>query len=190
MKNQAAFLAHVYNYISIYTLRSIFTPSTKALAEIGKRQFAASIKFFISTSDNSTWHSQISSVKKQSKTRLFRFFFSHRLHNYPERHTFASFFMVLDLRLVKIGCRETINFFCLYTSTCSNPKLPGSTKKQPHPLPFFSAFIPSDADTLSEKPPRNVQKFTRRLEKSASTAENSTSTADFPTIIAQHWKTT
>ena len=24
---------------------------------------------------------------------------------------FAVFFMVLDLRLVKIGCRETINFF-------------------------------------------------------------------------------
>ena len=24
---------------------------------------------------------------------------------------FALFFMVLDLRLVKIGCRETINFF-------------------------------------------------------------------------------
>ena len=24
------------------------------------------------------------------------------------------FFMVLDLRLVKIGCRETINFFCPY----------------------------------------------------------------------------
>ena len=22
------------------------------------------------------------------------------------------FFMVLDLRLIKIGCRETINFFC------------------------------------------------------------------------------
>lgn len=111
MKNQAAFLAHVYNYISIYTLRSVFAPSTNALSEIGKRQFAASIKFFISTSDNSTWHSQISSVKKQSKTRIFVFFFSHRLHNYPERHTFASFFMVLDLRLVKIGCRETINFF-------------------------------------------------------------------------------
>lgn len=29
--------------------------------------------------------------------------------------TFALFFMVLDLRLVKIGCRETINFFCTYT---------------------------------------------------------------------------
>lgn len=42
---------------------------------------------------------------------LFRFFFFYRLHNYPESHTFASFFMVLDLRLVKIGCRETINFF-------------------------------------------------------------------------------
>lgn len=27
--------------------------------------------------------------------------------------TFALFFMVLDLRLVKIGCRETINFFLL-----------------------------------------------------------------------------
>ena len=27
---------------------------------------------------------------------------------------FAMFFMVLDLRLVKIGCRETINFF-VYT---------------------------------------------------------------------------
>ncbi len=24
------------------------------------------------------------------------------------------FFMVLDLRLTKIGCRETINFFCAY----------------------------------------------------------------------------
>mgnify|MGYP006879225703 CR=1 FL=1 len=28
-----------------------------------------------------------------------------------KRRTFALFFMVLDLRLVKIGCRETINFF-------------------------------------------------------------------------------
>lgn len=28
--------------------------------------------------------------------------------------TFALFFMVLDLRLVKIGCRETINFFCAF----------------------------------------------------------------------------
>ena len=121
---------------------AVFPPSAKALSETEKRQQAASIKFFINTSDNSTWHSQISSVKKQSKTRLFRFFFSHRLHNYPERHTFASFFMVLDLRLVKIGCRETINFFCLYTSTCSNPKLPGSTKKQPHPLPFFRHSSP------------------------------------------------
>ena len=31
-----------------------------------------------------------------------------------KRRTFALFFMVLDLRLVKIGCRETINFF-IYT---------------------------------------------------------------------------
>ncbi len=31
-----------------------------------------------------------------------------------KRRTFALFFMVLDLRLVKIGCRETINFFYLY----------------------------------------------------------------------------
>ena len=30
-----------------------------------------------------------------------------------KRRTFALFFMVLDLRLVKIGCRETINFFYL-----------------------------------------------------------------------------
>ena len=29
-------------------------------------------------------------------------------------NTFALFFMVLDLRLVKIGCRETINFFYTY----------------------------------------------------------------------------
>lgn len=29
--------------------------------------------------------------------------------------TFALFFMVLDLRLVKIGCRETINFFYFYS---------------------------------------------------------------------------
>lgn len=31
-----------------------------------------------------------------------------------KRRTFVLFFMVLDLRLVKIGCRETINFF-IYT---------------------------------------------------------------------------
>lgn len=142
MKNQAAFLAHVYNYISIYTLRPVFAPSTNALSEIEKRQFAASIKFFISTSDNSTWHSQISSVKKQSKTRLFRFFFSHRLHNYPESHTFASFFMVLDLRLVKIGCRETINFFCFYTSISPKKELFNGSRKQPHPLLLFRLSSP------------------------------------------------
>lgn len=137
MKNQAAFLAHVYNYISIYTLRSVFTPSTNTLGEIGKRQFAASIKFFISTSDNSTWHSQISSVKKQSKTRLFRFFFSHRLHNYPESHTFASFFMVLDLRLVKIGCRETINFFVFRSFPLWNESAKSHRKKIYIPLTFL-----------------------------------------------------
>lgn len=32
-----------------------------------------------------------------------------------KRRTFALFFMVLDLRLVKIGCRETINFFYFYS---------------------------------------------------------------------------
>ena len=34
--------------------------------------------------------------------------------------TFAVFFMVLDLRLVKIGCRETINFFCTQASAAGN----------------------------------------------------------------------
>ncbi len=41
------------------------------------------------------------------------------LHSDAESITFAMFFMVLDLRLVKIGCRETINFFyylCLKSS--------------------------------------------------------------------------
>ncbi len=142
MKNQAAFLAHVYNYISIYTLRSVFAPSTNALSEIGKRQFAASIKFFISTSDNSTWHSQISSVKKQSKTRLFRFFFSHRLHNYPERHTFASFFMVLDLRLVKIGCRETINFFVYTLPLAPTRNFPAAQRNSLIPSFFFRHSSP------------------------------------------------
>ena len=37
------------------------------------------------------------------------------LHVLRNSCTFALFFMVLDLRLVKIGCRETINFFCTYT---------------------------------------------------------------------------
>mgnify|MGYP004530622379 FL=1 len=36
------------------------------------------------------------------------------LHYPEEPRIFAMFFMVLDLRLVKIGCRETINFFCTY----------------------------------------------------------------------------
>ena len=35
------------------------------------------------------------------------------LQSVRKTRTFAMFFMVLDLRLVKIGCRETINFFCL-----------------------------------------------------------------------------
>ncbi len=30
------------------------------------------------------------------------------------RYLCNVFFMVLDLRLTKIGCRETINFFCAY----------------------------------------------------------------------------
>ena len=43
------------------------------------------------------------------------------LQVYRHGRKFAMFFMVLDLRLVKIGCRETINFFVpirqLYQST-------------------------------------------------------------------------
>ena len=35
-----------------------------------------------------------------------------------KRRTFALFFMVLDLRLVKIGCRETINFFYTLFASC------------------------------------------------------------------------
>ncbi len=35
------------------------------------------------------------------------------MDNTDGNHNFASFFMVLDLRLVKIGCRETINFFII-----------------------------------------------------------------------------
>ena len=36
------------------------------------------------------------------------------------------FFMVLDLRLVKIGCRETINFFVyipMFVNSCKYKKL-------------------------------------------------------------------
>ena len=39
------------------------------------------------------------------------------LHVVAEPRTFAMFFMVLDLRLVKIGCRETINFFVCSSMT-------------------------------------------------------------------------
>lgn len=46
--------------------------------------------------------------------------------------TFALFFMVLDLRLVKIGCRETINFFISTAYTLKN--IPQFTVKIPHCL--------------------------------------------------------
>ena len=60
-------------------------------------------------------------------------FFAFCLLGCCESHTFASFFMVLDLRLVKIGCRETINFFCFiipglasakFHNKCSNAYSP------------------------------------------------------------------
>lgn len=73
---------------------------------------------------------------------LFRFFFFYRLHNFPESHTFASFFMVLDLRLVKIGCRETINFFCFHTSASPKKELFNDTREQPHPLLLFRLSSP------------------------------------------------
>ena len=38
-------------------------------------------------------------------------FVQERLQDRLEGRTFAIVFMVLDLRLMKIGCRETINFF-------------------------------------------------------------------------------
>lgn len=38
------------------------------------------------------------------------------------------FFMVLDLRLVKIGCRETINFFYAY-APCAQLRVSSGTKK-------------------------------------------------------------
>ena len=40
-------------------------------------------------------------------------FVQERLQDRLEGRNFASVFMVLDLRLMKIGCRETINFFLL-----------------------------------------------------------------------------
>ena len=43
------------------------------------------------------------------------------LHDSKEPRTFAMFFMVLDLRLVKIGCRETINFFVPTPSLACSP---------------------------------------------------------------------
>ena len=45
-----------------------------------------------------------------------------------KRRTFALFFMVLDLRLVKIGCRETINFFYAY-APCAQLRVSSGTKK-------------------------------------------------------------
>ena len=38
------------------------------------------------------------------------------------------FFMVLDLRLIKIGCRETINFFYVY-APCAQLRVSSGTKK-------------------------------------------------------------
>ena len=67
---------------------------------------------------------------------------------------FAMFFMVLDLRLVKIGCRETINFFVIspYISLSEvlihsgrfliySQKINASAKKKEgHCLSFFKRY--------------------------------------------------
>lgn len=50
------------------------------------------------------------------------------MDNTDGNHNFASFFMVLDLRLVKIGCRETINFFYAY-APCAQLRVSSGTKK-------------------------------------------------------------
>ena len=49
--------------------------------------------------------------------------------------TFALFFMVLDLRLVKIGCRETINFFCAIKKKVRTGRTYGIPR-----LAYFFAF--------------------------------------------------
>ena len=45
---------------------------------------------------------------------LIRFIFypNYMLYNIKTTYICNVFFMVLDLRLMKIGCRETANFFC------------------------------------------------------------------------------
>jgi hypothetical protein len=43
---------------------------------------------------------------------LFSPFYLHGMNR--KSYLCCVFFMVLDLRLIKIDCRETINFFCIY----------------------------------------------------------------------------
>ena len=45
------------------------------------------------------------------KVKQRNFFAKNMLYNIQKHYICTVFFMVLDLRLTKIGCRETINFF-------------------------------------------------------------------------------
>ena len=49
--------------------------------------------------------------------------------------TFALFFMVLDLRLVKIGCRETIIFFFVSTPKYAICFMASRVLQRPFPFP-------------------------------------------------------
>ena len=58
--------------------------------------------------------------------------------------TFALFFMVLDLRLVKIGCRETINFFCIYPQV---RYLLHAVTRTTEDIPFSEAQVANTSNT-------------------------------------------
>ena len=67
---------------------------------------------------------------------------------------FAMFFMVLDLRLVKIGCRETINFFCY---------IPVSTLHTPTHFPHHAMALRDTVPTgLSCQHPKSTRPVSPR----------------------------
>ena len=68
------------------------------------------------------------------------------LHYPEEPRIFAMFFMVLDLRLVKIGCRETINFFV------PTPSLACSPLYFPFPIPPSPTCRKSVSDFVFASP--------------------------------------
>ena len=60
----------------------------------------------------------------QKKVNSIHFLSDYMLYNIKTTYICNVFFMVLDLRLMKIGCRETANFFFApYSNSAGHPFL-------------------------------------------------------------------